>query len=108
DTTAPASSTRVGEVCERTPCGGQGLQSLDQFATDVRSEARAHLAGESQCPSFVVADEQSVQARGALRSKASDYQLLLLLELPFHPIVVALTGLIGRIPALCHHALHPG
>src|SRR5215469_8711921 len=73
DATTPVSGARIGEVRERTCGDGQRLQSLDHLATDVWSEARAHLAGKLQSPSFVVTDEQRVQARGALRPIATDH-----------------------------------
>lgn len=104
DPASPSRSTGW-EVGKRTILRAERLQMAAELASDVRGEARTHLAGELELRSLEAPNHQRMDAAPTVRSESADHELLLTLELQFQPIIRSLAGLIHRAPALCDHAL---
>src|SRR4051794_40905780 len=77
----------------------QRLELLEHLPSRVGHETRAHLARKAQRLSFVVPDQQRVDA-SVPGSVASDDELLLRFEFELHPIAGALARDVERIALL--------
>src|SRR6185312_7347315 len=93
DPAAPARGVGIRQVGKGAAGRAQGLEIVQQAATQVRDESCAHLSREAQLLAFVGADEQRVDVGRRAQAVAADDEFLGALELQLLPVVWALIGL---------------